>query len=188
MLDLLNLGKETTCLGGFLQVACPLTDGGAAVAEGIDEVGGIGTRHHDDGLSLHVVDQHPGRFERGDFRGDELVDAEFVVLAAAGAYAHRSVVAEDQAGAVALAPFAEDPGVFEPALLVADQFDALGFTGGECASVGVTGEDFLAHLLQFGFGDAAQRIRIDLHPAATTGNGQQVHAKQKDETAHILQF
>ena len=155
-MDLLDLGKETARLGGLLQITRPLADGGTAAAEWIDKIGPAGTGDDDHRLALHVIDQRPGRFERRHLRRDELVDAQFIVLTAAGADAHGPVIAEDQAGTVTLPPLPEHPGVFEPTFLFADLFDVFSFTVGERASVGVTGKDFLPHLLQLGLGEATQ--------------------------------
>ena len=82
-------------------------------------------------------------------RGIELVDAQFVVIAAAGTHVHRAVVPEDEPGAVAFAPLAEDPGVLEATLLVADPLHQGRLLRRQLAAVSVTVQDLSPQILQF---------------------------------------
>ena len=59
------------------------------------------------------------------------------------------------------APLAEQPGILEPALLLAEQGHIGRFNAGERTPVGVPGQDFLPHLYHLFQRQPAKRRRVE---------------------------
>ena len=124
-----------------------LTDFFMAPVEGINpgRRGTLGRNQHHR-IAFIIVNERPNGIVRGFLRRDELVNAQFVVRAAAGTDAHGPVIPEHKPGTVAFAPLPEQPGVLQPALLVTQQGHVVGFRFRQGAAVRMFGEDVFAHL------------------------------------------